>query len=127
MMETMVAKCIGLRYEEGGYYTSQRVKNGTGIKKKGDYTMYPQGNGWAKHFKGSKLVLYISIDGKSYGTWVDRYFKENVGRLTDKRLKIIEKTMPKEVEVVECEGSKVGNYYIVSDESLDSWLRETGL
>lgn len=35
--------------------------------------------------------------------------------------------MPEEVKVIECEGSKVGIYYEVTEESLDDWLETTGL
>lgn len=35
--------------------------------------------------------------------------------------------MPETVDVIECEGSKVGKYYIVSEESMAAWLKATGL
>lgn len=126
-METKIAKCLGLKYEPGDYYISQGHKKGSRIKQNGDYTCFPQNTGWGKNIKPSRLTLSIGVDGKRYNTWVDKYFKDNVGRLTEKRIDIIETNMPETVEVIECEGSKIGKYYVVSEESMDAWLKATGL
>lgn len=126
-MEKIKVKCLGLQYESGDYYTSQGHKKGSKISKKGDYTCFPQDTGWGKNIKPSKLTLQIGVDGKIYDTWVDRYFKDNVGRLTEKRLDKIEANMPEAVEVIECEDSNAGKYYVVSEESMDVWLKATGL
>lgn len=122
------AKCLQIRYEEGDYYTSQRIKNGSMVKSTGNgYTQYPQGNGWAKNLKGSKLILFIEVDGNVYDTWIDQYFKDNIGKLTEKRREIIERTMPVLVEVDEYERRDGSKYCIVDEESMNKWLKATGL
>ncbi len=126
-MKTIKAKCLSLEYKPGDYYTSQGHKKGSRIKQSGDYTCFPQDTGWGKNIKPSRLILQIGVEGKRYETWVDSYFKNNVGRLTEKRIDRIEANLPEVVEVMECEGSKVGKYYVVSEESMDAWLRATGL
>lgn len=123
-----IAKCLQIRYEEGGYYTTQHIKNGSRIKSTGNgYTQYPQGNGWAKNFKGSRLILYIEVDGNVYDTWIDQFFKDSIGKLTEKRRDIIERNMPISVEVDEYERQDGSKYYVVDEESLNKWLKVAGL
>ena len=123
----MQANCINVVYKEGSYYTSQRVKNGSRIKKNGEYTQFPQGDGWAKNIKGSKLVLYIEVNGVVTNTWVDQYFKDNVGRLSDSRRAKIMSTMPSTVEVKQYQRKDGSFYFIVDEGDLESWQHRAGL
>lgn len=117
----MKAKCIKVVYEQGGYYTSQGVKNGSKVKKNGGYTQFPQGNGWAMNIKSSKLILYIDVNGEVYATWIDQFFKDNVGRLSaPRRTKIID-TMPSCVEVKQYQRVDGSIYYVVDEHDLEDW------
>ncbi|MCK1997488.1 hypothetical protein MPH47_09690 [Psychrobacillus psychrodurans] len=123
----MIATCLEVRYEEGDFYLTQGVKNGTRTTYKNGYTHSPRGFGWENNFKPSRLILYIEVDGHKGYTWIDRYFKDTVGRLTEKRRNKIGFTMPSTVEVEEFHNSNGERYYVVSDVDMDSWLSRTGL
>lgn len=123
----MLATCLEVRYEEGEFYLSQQVKKGTRTKYKNGYTHSPRGFGWGDTFKPSRLILYIEVDGQRGYSWIDRYFKDTVGRLTEKRRKKIISTMPSTVKVEEIHNSNGEKYYVVSDADMDSWLSKTGL
>ncbi|UDK97501.1 hypothetical protein EYB33_14805 [Lysinibacillus sphaericus] len=122
----MLATCLDVRYEEGDFYLSQRVKSGTRTTYKNGYTHSPRGSGWGNNYKPSRLILYIEINGYKGYSWIDGYFKDTVGRLTEKRRKKIISTMPTNVEVEEYYNSKGEKYYVVSDADMDNWLGRTG-
>ena len=123
----MIATCLEIKYEEGEFYLSQRVKKGTKTKYKNGYIHSQRGFGWGNNLKPSHLILYIEVDGQRGYAWIDRYFKDMVGRLTEKRRKKIISTMPATVKVEEFHNSNGEKYYVVSDADLDSWLSKAGL
>jgi len=123
----MLATCLDVRYEEGDFYLSQRVKDGTRTTYKNGYKCSPRGFGWGNNHKSSRLILYIEINGYKGYSWIDRYFKDTVGSLTENRRKKIISTMPATVEVEEYYNSKGEKYYVVSDADMDNWLSRTGL
>ena len=67
--------------------------------------------------KVSRLILVVEIEGKRTEIWIDRFFKERVGRLTNNRICKIVGAMPNFVKV-----KNMGNYYLVQDSSLEAWL-----
>ncbi|KPI52988.1 hypothetical protein KW95_04350 [Clostridioides difficile] len=117
----MKANCIGILYEKGDYYTSKRVSDGSKVKIKGDYIQIPQGNGWAKNLKASKLILKVEINGSLHDIWIDQYFKDNIGRLTKNRRANIIDSMPSVVEVDEFNRQDSSPYYVVKYEELEAW------
>jgi hypothetical protein len=123
----MIAKCLGVRYEEGDFYLSQGVKKGTRTTYRDGYVRSPRGCGWGNNFKGSKLILFLEVEGKRESAWIDNFFKDNIGRLTEKRRDIIEQTIPATIEVKEYEKNDGSTYYIVDDADMVRWLRRTGL
>ena len=57
----------------------------------------------------------MEIEGKRTEIWIDRFFKERVGRLTNNRICKIVGAMPNVVKV-----KNMGNYYLVQDSSLEA-------
>lgn len=123
----MKAKCLEVIYEEGDFYLTQGVKKGTKTTFSNGYVHSPRGNGYGNNYKPSHLILYFEIDGYRRSAWVDRYFKDSVGRLTEKRRNKIISTMPSTVTVEEFVSLNDGKYYVVSDEDMEMWLSRTGL
>lgn len=123
----MRAKCVSLRYEEGDFYLSQRVKKETKTTYKNGYVHSPRGSGWGDNYKPSHLVLYLEVEGKFGYSWIDRYFKDTVGRLTEKRRAKIQAAMPVTVDVEQYEKQDGSTYYVVSDGDLEAWTIQAGL
>lgn len=124
----ITAQCLAVEYEGGRCFISQGIKGGSKIKSIGNgYTQFPQNGGWAKNIKPSKLILIIKVNGKIYSTWIDRYFKDEFKRLTEKRRTIIEQTMPETVEVEEFRKKDGSEYFVVTEKSLKKWLIRTNL
>lgn len=123
----MKAMCSGLTYEAGDFYLSQGSKRGAGTEYHDGYTYSPRGYGWAENVKGSKLILQLEVEGQRGTAWVDRYFKDNIGKLTANRRSRILETMPSIVEVERCTTQDGDIYYVVAEDDLATWLRRTGL
>lgn len=123
----MKAQCLTVSYEEGDFYLTQGVKKGTRTTYKNGYTHSPRGSGWGENYKPSHLVLTIEVKGKVVDTWIDRYFKDNVGRLTKKRRNKIIDTMPEEVKVEKYKKQDGSPYYVVDDEDLEKWAKRAKL
>ena len=115
----MNAKCITVRYEAGEYYLKNGVKRGAtyGCYYKNGKYHKNRGCGWESVYVPSRLILVAEIEGKRNEIWIDRFFKERVGRLTNNRICKIVGAMPNFVEV-----KNMGNYYLVQDSSLEAWL-----
>lgn len=118
----MKATTMYINYEPGEFYITQGHK---GYEKRhqnkaGRY-VNPTGFGWGTESKPSRISVGIEIDGKKNEVFVDRYFKDNWGRLTSGRVSVIKKTLPDELEVIK--NTQSGNvYYTVDDKSMESWL-----
>lgn len=123
----MKAICLDVFYEEGDFYLTQGVKKGTRTTYKNGYTHSPRGSGWGENYKPSHLVLTIEVKGKVVDTWIDRYFKDNVGKLTKKRRNKIIDTMPYKVEVEEYEKQDGSSYYVVDEDDLEKWAKRAKL
>ena len=125
----MTVKCLGICYEEGNYQLYQRVKKGTKTTYKHGGTQRPRknGGGWGEDIQPSHLILYFEADGKKGFSWIDYYFKKNIGRLTEKRRSILELKMPTTVEVEAYERQDGSTYYVVNENDLENWLIQSGL
>ncbi|WP_346914305.1 hypothetical protein [Clostridium sp.] len=123
----MKAKCISLRYEAGDFYLTQGVKQGTKTTYKNGYIHSSRGSGWGDNYKPSHLVLYLDVDGRRGYSWVDRYFKDNIGKLTENRRNKIQDAMPAMVEVEEYTRQDGVVYYVVSDKDMAAWVNRSGL
>ena len=115
----MNAKCITVRYEAGEYYLKNGVKGGAtyGCYYKNGKYHKNRGFGWESVYAPSRLILVVEIEGKRTEIWIDRFFKERVGRLTNNRICKIVGAMPNFVKF-----KNMGNYYLVQDSSLEAWL-----
>lgn len=125
------AKCLGLDYEEGDYGLVNGVRKGTfegdkpiSLGRQGTFApRHPDGAyGWASLSSSSKLNLAVEADGARYNVWVDRFFKDNIGRLTQKRRAIISEVMPEEVKLRDVKSRKGKHYFQVDADDLNSWL-----
>ncbi len=81
-----------------------------------------RGTGWMDVIHSSRLILTVLIGGEKKEIWMERLFRKAVGRLTQKRRDAIQRTMPKEVEVVERTGRKGTKYFVLADEELQAWI-----
>lgn len=112
----------GFKYEKSEYNLTQ----GHGAYERSGYRggryINQRGFGWASESKPSRITLKIDVDGIIYDVWVDRYFKDNWGRLTAGRVAAIQKTTPKSVELHENFSNYGTCYYTVSDRSMALWL-----
>lgn len=123
------AKCLCVIYQPGDYYTSQGEsgRNYGQVTFKKGYRKENQGGGWATNTKPSRLILNIVVEGKIYDTLIDRYFKDNVGKLTEKRRNIISMNMPEFINVHEYNKNNGEIYYVVDEQCLSQWQQRTGL
>jgi hypothetical protein len=79
-------------------------------------------NGWDYEYKPLKMIVECELDdGEIVETWVDRYFKNELGRLTTRRKEAIEDNLPKYVTLEEQEGL-TSTYYTICEEDLREWL-----
>lgn len=125
---SLTAICIQLRYEPGDYHIGQRVKggsNGVTYYKKG-YIRTTQGYGWEKCIRPSKLIISIQVDNRIYDVWIDRYFKDTIGKLTAKRIDAIKQAMPETIQVYECETRSGDIYFNIEESELDAWRIRAG-
>ncbi|HEY9059189.1 MAG TPA: hypothetical protein VIO64_01615 [Pseudobacteroides sp.] len=118
----MEAKIISFYYETGEYAVTQGHKGYEKKHNKSGKYINPKGFGWATEYKPSRITLGIVVNGVYAEVWVDRFFKDNWGRLTAGRVNAIKNTLPKEVNVIENIGLSGEIYYTIDDESLEKWL-----
>lgn len=123
----MKANCLDLKYEAGDFYLTQGVKKGTKTKYKNGYIHSPRGFGWGNNYKPSHLTLILDIDGSRGYSWVDGYIKDNVGKLTQKRVNKMEAAIPDTVKVEEYHRQDGTPYYVVDDKDMDAWINRAGL
>lgn len=121
---TMIAKCFDVRYIASEREVSQ---SGSTVNPRGYYAALSsgwsdRGTGWMERFTPSKLILNVEIADARHEIWVDRFFKDHIGRLTLKRRNAIKAAMPAEIEV-EAKTSQRGTaYYVVTEPALAAWL-----
>lgn len=118
----MRAKTTSISYEPGEFLRSNGHKGYERKHKKFGRTVTPTGYGWATESKPSKITVGVEVNGHHKDVWVDRYFKDNWGRMTAGRVQAIQETLPNELELIENQTYAGKVYYTVADESLDSWL-----
>lgn len=123
----MKAKCISLSYIPGSYSISQGVKGGgtpgCSYYRNGAYHEM-QGFGWQKDVAPSRLILTVQHKHGYSEIYVDRFFKDTVGRLTEKRRGKLKRAMPEEIEI----HRNGGNSFFQADEKdLYAWKDRAGL
>ncbi|WP_310602527.1 hypothetical protein, partial [Anaerosporobacter sp.] len=116
-------RTITIKYEAGDFYVGQGYKAGArNCYNSNGYYVSPIGFGNATVCKASKLILRVEVDGLFRDVWVDRFFKDNLGRLTEKRRCAIMHTMPDSI-VLEENLSRNGElYYTTSENDMNLWL-----
>ena len=82
---------------------------------------YEEGS-WGEIVERSKLILYAASGNENLEFWIDRFFKDQIGRLTEKRRMLISQEMPQFVNVEPAIGQKGTKYYVVSKDDLNEWL-----
>lgn len=126
----MKAKCISLRYEAGDYSTGQGISGG-GIPERSYFNKgkvhQQQGFGWEKQITPSRLILIVEINGSYHEIWVDRFFKDSVGKVTAKRIEKLDENMPEKIRVNEYEKADGGIYYTVDENDLYKWKENASL
>lgn len=125
----MKVKCVSMCYQPGDYSLGQRVSGG-GVPGR---TYHKNGNiheqcgfGYERIIAPSRYVLYVEKDGLNFGVLVDRFFKDTVGRLTEKRRAKIEAAMPDTIHVNVHQGAN-GKYFVACDSDLNKWKNLAGL
>lgn len=112
-----------ISYVPGEYCITQGHK-GSERKHKNQNGQYitPTGFGWGTVSKPSRITVGVNVNGKNTTVLVDRYFKDNWGRLTAGRVRAIKETLPGELELIENQTYSGDIYYAAADESMASWL-----
>jgi len=101
-----------------GYKSSAR----TGYVGNG-YFSDNNGFGWGTTMRPSKLTLVANVDGVMTEVWIDHFFKDNWGRLTEKRVNSIRATMPQFVLLHEHTSFAGNRYYTLDENYAEAWLR----
>lgn len=118
------AKCLGVEYFAGSFELVQGVKRYEQDGMGDGWYFRNRGYGWGEVIKSSKLILFAIVkDCKgTQEIWIDRFFKDHLGRLTEKRRLMIKQTMPETIEVSKTESQRGTEYYIASEADLNTWL-----
>lgn len=123
----MKVNCVTMMYQPGDYALGQGVSggglNGKSYFKKGKKHIQG-GFGYERIITPSKYVLYAEKNGDSYVVLVDKFFKEHVGRLTEKRRSKIEAAMPKTIHIQPLSGT---NCYVALEDDLIKWKQAAKL
>lgn len=119
----MKAKTISVTYEPGEYNLTQGHKGYEKKRYKNNRYINPTGFGWATEYKPSRIIVGVDVKGLYAEVWVDRFFKDNWGKLTTKRVKAIKATLPDKIKVHECETYYGSTYYVADEKSLEDWLK----
>ncbi|MBO3319848.1 hypothetical protein CYK62_00870 [Clostridium perfringens] len=126
----MNAKCISLSYKESDFNISQGIKGG-GVYGKSYYKKgkihHEQGFGWEKQITPSRLILTVKIEDSYYEIWVDRFFKDTIGKLTKNRREKLFQSMPEIINVERFEKNNGDVYYIADENDLYKWKDAAGL
>lgn len=113
----------GFKYDKGEFDLTQGHSSYARSGYKNGRYVNQRGYGWASECKPSRITLKVEVDGELFDVWVDRYFKDNWGRLTAGRLDAIQRTTPREIELVGNVSNNGTFYYTVTDSCMDSWLK----
>lgn len=109
-------------YERGEYTLTQGHKDSTRSGYKNGRYISQRGYGWASECRPSRITLIVNVEGHHHDVWVDRFFKDNWGRLTQNRQNAILNTIPSMVDLEENLGSCDTMYYTVCDSYMYDWL-----
>lgn len=120
----MEATVISTRYVPGDFAITNGHKGHERNHYRDGKYVCPTGYGWGREYKPSKITVTVRTDSGNAEVWVDQYFKNNLGRLTTKRVNAILETAPNVIEVVECAGASGFNYYSAAGRSLYDWLKK---
>jgi hypothetical protein len=123
-MTSLIARCLGLEYQPGSFELCQGVKGSWSGKYEGGQWFESRGFGWGQRIEPSKLILSVQVEGVAavQELWVDRFFKDRLGRLTEKRRNALKATMPITVMVTPHTGRKGRAYYKADEACLAAWL-----
>jgi len=117
----MKATCKKVTYEKSSFKLVQKVKGGTVDGFQNGKHLKNRGHGWGELTTPSRLVLSVEINNEKHEIWIDRFFKDKLGKLTSRRRTAIAATMPDEVEVEE--GQEGKKYYAAKEKDLTAWLK----
>lgn len=117
----MKAKCLEIEYEKGWYSSSQNTKK-CDIRYEKGCSHWDNGNGWQRNMKSSSYILITEFEGKKHKVFIDRFFKNNYGKLIESRRNIIEKNMPQEIELVKVSEDSI--FYKADEKDLKEWLKK---
>lgn len=118
----MKAKCLNVEYKTSSYELCQGIKDYQDGKSVDEKWFNGRGYGWGEHIESSKLILHAEVRGKQEEIWIDRFFKDKLGRLIERRRVLIQKTMPEFVSVRRAIGSGGMRYWTVTEKDLGRWL-----
>ena len=82
----VTGRIIVIKYEVGNICVGQGCKSGTrSYYNRNRYYVNPIGFDNATVYKASKIILKVEVEGVVYDVRVERFFNENLERLTEKR------------------------------------------
>lgn len=116
--DTKQATCVDVTYVPGNHTLVQGVKNHEKPQRAPDgATFTPLGHGVGQHILNTQLILTVEVDGEHEEIRIGRYFKDNLGNLTQKNRDAIQASMPETVTI-----AMSGKYLSVDESDLNSWL-----
>jgi len=119
----VTGRIITIKYEAGDFYVGQGCKEGTrSYYNRNGYYVNPIGFGNATVCKASKIILKVEVEGVVYDVWIDRFFKEKLGRLTEKRRGAIMHTVPETIALEEKFTRNDNVYFIAAEDDMNLWL-----
>lgn len=122
-MPTHQLQCLGLEYIEGDWKLVQGIKNYQTDRTYADgRRLKVRGFGWGEVSTKSQLILTLSAlprKRKNLEVDVAPFFKKNFGRLVKNRRKVLEDTLPQEINVTVDE-----NGVVIDENDLRKWLEE---
>ena len=124
----VTGKVLGIYITDSESTYSQGFKgNWSGSYCSGGVIHVRNGFGGQRDIMPKRIYLTVQVENRMVDVRVDSDFRYALGNLTKKRTKGICASVPDEVSLYENVNRKGETFYCLTDESFNSWLRNTGL
>ena len=122
----MKARVVDCRYEKGSPMNMYQGCKGGYYKGYKNGVFHKQAFGWGYDYVPSKIIVTISLEGtgseEEHDVWVDKYFKDHWGRITENRKNAILRSAPEIINVEEVVTERGYLYYKADEDDLNSWM-----
>ena len=123
VVKMIKAKTLRMRIVPAIAEYRQRVKGAsTAMYCKGGVMHRRNGFGGEWITRPTRLILVVKVEGSEIDVCVDLLFREELGKLTQKRIREICKAVPAYVLLERNESFRGSVYYVLAQESFTEWL-----